>query len=247
MMPTARALELAGPVGDSLLRIDAALQRKSFDPAGDWTFRLAISDQAALVVLPELLRIIGEEAPGIQLQVSTKRNSLIKQQLAAGDVDIAVGIIPALSNRYSAVTLFRDRYVCLMKRDHSLAIHSEISMEAFTNADHLALRSSYEHAGQIDETLAAWGYRRRVGLTVNQLAAVPLILANSNLISCILESVAKVLVTPMLRVCSLPFHEERVDIIAASSVTQAQSAAHKWMNANLAKACESINLSVSMP
>ena len=237
MIPTPRALEIAGPLSESLERIRSTLERKVFDPQGDWGFKIALSDQAALVILPNLLKIMATGAPNLQLHVSTKRNTFVRQQLAAGEIDMAVGIIPGLSKRYSTTTLFADRYVCLMRKDHPLGRNSALTIEDFSRADHLALRTSRDNAGQIDKTLSTWGYKRDARLSVNQLAAVPPILLNTDLVSCLLESVALTLLSPDLKMAALPFHAETVNIVAAITTSRQFEPAQRWMLSLLVKAC----------
>src|SRR5262249_2210757 len=65
MVPTARALELAGPIHRALVEIQHALDATTtFDPArSERTIRLAVTDYVAVVLLPRLLRHLARVAP----------------------------------------------------------------------------------------------------------------------------------------------------------------------------------------
>ena len=69
MKPTARALNLAGPVRQALRQAQAAvLTADVFDPATERrTFRLGMSSEVELLLLPDLSARLREIAPGIRI------------------------------------------------------------------------------------------------------------------------------------------------------------------------------------
>src|SRR5262245_59138038 len=70
MTPTARALELVGPIHRALTEIQHALDSTStFDPKrSERTIRLAVTDYVAVVLLPRLLRRLARVAPLIDVE-----------------------------------------------------------------------------------------------------------------------------------------------------------------------------------
>jgi DNA-binding transcriptional LysR family regulator len=71
LVPTSRALELMAPLAEALAQVQSLLAPNAFDPAtAKRTFRLAMSDYGAAIVLPGLIRTLRHEAPGIDLQIS---------------------------------------------------------------------------------------------------------------------------------------------------------------------------------
>ena len=94
MTPTAAALRLAGPVRSGLAQFRAALEeRPSFDPAlSSRTFRLAMTDYAAFVLLPLLMARLSVDAPHINVRVCGMfgRDEAITL-LDSGEANLAIG------------------------------------------------------------------------------------------------------------------------------------------------------------
>jgi DNA-binding transcriptional LysR family regulator len=83
MIPTARARQLAAPIGDALNVIRKAIsERPSFTPStADVRYTIATTDYAEVVILPNLLRTIKRCAPKIALQMKGSKGFLIYRSL----------------------------------------------------------------------------------------------------------------------------------------------------------------------
>jgi DNA-binding transcriptional LysR family regulator len=232
MNPTERAREIAEPIRFGLKCIGDAIDGKIFDPCSEWTFRVAISDQASIIVLPRLLKLLRKTSPTIRLQVSSKRNVSIYDKISLGEVDVGIGVIPEPRHAMTSDILFQDRYVCLMRKNHALA-NNTITRKIFSEAEHLALRSSHDDSGQIERTLAEWGVTRRIVVNVGQLTAFPSILETTDLLACVPQSVGRVLVNPRLAIVPLPFQGDLVNIVACWSPSRAYQPEIKWLRSKL--------------
>jgi DNA-binding transcriptional LysR family regulator len=229
MEPTPRALELSGPVCDGLAKLREALDRPVFSSVQpQWTFRLALSDHAVMVILPRLLSNLRDQAPAVRLEIESKFNSRIESQLDAASIDLALGIIPHLPSRFGKSVLFEDHYVCLMREDHPLACEA-LSREAFTSARHVAVRPSLDRAQNIDERLRDLGCPRQVVLNINQFLALPAILRETDLIAYLLRSIADVLVAPGLRIVQVPCAARTTPVVLAWSKVRDGDTANQWM------------------
>lgn len=126
MQPTARALELAGPLTAVL---DAARQLEggpaAFDAAsGTRSFGLYMVDGAVVHILPRLLDGLAQQhggALGIQLRSVHIDPGSLEQQLERGHIDLAIGRFPALVNNIRQRKLWQDEYACVMRPGHPCA------------------------------------------------------------------------------------------------------------------------------
>src|SRR3546814_17558815 len=103
---------------------------------------------------------------------------------------MVVGIFPRFPPRFESCVLFVDTYVCLMREGHPLA-GVELTPGTISGARHLSLRAVPAATALIDEFLAAQSLSRTVMMTVNQVAAIPPIIEQTDLVACILRSTAR--------------------------------------------------------
>jgi DNA-binding transcriptional LysR family regulator len=240
--PTPRAIELSIPVGEALKQIQEALEPREFDPATvDWTFNLALSDQATIVVLHRLYRLLESTAPKVRLCIQPKSNATIQSRLDAADVELAVGVIPNLPRRFKSIVLFEDRYVCMMHRRHVLA-RQKIGADDFARSHHLAVRPALDLASQIDKQLRRYSVKRNVVLNVSQFQAVPEVLRSSNLIACLLKSVTEQFDHDEFVFHPIPFAIHPVNIVVAWSRSRTRHAANAWMRQKLVEACQDLRI-----
>lgn len=239
MEPTPRARELSEPVCAGLAKLRSAIDRPSFSAAQPrWTFRLALSDHAVMVVLPALLGILRQQAPEVRLEIESKWNSRVESQLDETSIDLALGIMPHLPDRFGKSVLFDDHYVCLMREDHPLAT-GDLSREGFSSADHVAVRPSLDRARNIDDRLKDLGCPRQVVLNVNQFLAIPAILKETDLIAYMLCSIAEVLIGPGLKIVQVPCAASSTKVILAWSKLRERDAANQWMRRQVVAAVKS--------
>jgi DNA-binding transcriptional LysR family regulator len=236
MQPTPVALRFAAPVRQALQLVRGVLEPSLFDPAhSDWTYRLAISDHASIVMLPRLVEHLVRVAPLVRLVLRPKLNIEVTEQLDANEIDFAIGVIPPLKRRFQRMPLFRDSYDCLMRRRHPLAAR-QLHIADFKSAEFLAVRPRHEGSSEIDRLLSSHGVRRRIAMTVDQfLAAVP-ILAHTDLIAFMLHGVLKHLDLRRLYVARAPVRLD-VQVVAVWNRASTKQAAHLWMRQQLMEVC----------
>ena len=94
--PTARGLELWPGVREALGGIQAALAPSVFNPAtADNAFVLAMADATAAELMPGLVAVMGEEAPGVSLRIVPLTTRDPRKLLDEGQADLAIGHFPA--------------------------------------------------------------------------------------------------------------------------------------------------------
>jgi DNA-binding transcriptional LysR family regulator len=182
MLPTAQARDLAPSIREVLARLQAIFEPAAFVPTTSTrTFRLAVSDHCAALVLPTLNERVRNEAPAVKLRIRPRRHVAVVGELDMGEIDFALGIALDLPSRISQVTLFSEPYVCVMRPDHPLA-GRPLRREDYLAAEHIAVTHMGEPIQALDVQLRTTGEKRRVVLTANQALLAPEILRRSNLI-----------------------------------------------------------------
>lgn len=184
MRPTPRALELAAPIHEALASLEQALDPARFDPATSTrTFRVATNDYVATVLLPPLAARLGRAAPQVDLRV-VPLGGRMYDLLDAQEVDFGCTSVGELPERFEACEIVEDSYVVLMRPDHRLA-EGRLTLQAYARATHLLVTPRGDPRGFVDTALAQRGLTRRLGLTVNQFAAAPAIVAATDMIATI--------------------------------------------------------------
>jgi DNA-binding transcriptional LysR family regulator len=197
MEPTPFATRLALPVAEALATLQGALnQRTAFDPAtSSRTFVLAMTDIGEIYFLPPLMEHLARIAPNVC--VSTVRNSAVtlKEDMEAGRVDLAMGLLPDLKAGFFQRRLFRHRYVCMFRRGHPLD-KRQITLAEFSDAEHLVVIAAGTGHNRVDAMLDDAGIRRRVRLRVPHFVAIGHILRDTDLIATVPERFARRCVEP---------------------------------------------------
>ena len=180
MAPTPYALQLAEPVAQALRGLQGALNvRASFDPAtSERCFTLAMTDVGEIYFLPVLMDALAREAPGVTLRCVPVADAALREDMAAGRVDLALGSLPQLQAGFFQQALFRQRYVALMR------------------AGHVRVVSAGTGHGQVDEALQRLGVARQVQLTVPHYVALGQVLGSTDLVATVPERLAERLAGP---------------------------------------------------
>ena len=191
MEPTPFADQLAESVSYALAMIHSGVnQRTSFEPSSaKRSFTIGMTDIGEIYFLPTLIECLRRDAPGVTL--STVRNTAVnvREELEAGKVDLAIGLLPQLKAGFFQRRLFTQSYVCLMRRGHRLD-KRKISLAEFSAAEHLVVVSAGTGHGKVDELLQRSGIERTVRLTVPHYVSVGHILQGSDLITTVPERLA---------------------------------------------------------
>jgi len=194
MDPTPFAQALAEPVHQALGLVEAALaQRAGFDPASSTRgFRFYMSDIGEIFFLPPLIERVRREAPGVRIEAVTLPLADIPAALATGELDVAVGFLPALPPPVRSRRLFRDPYVCMMRVDHP-GIRASLTRRAFVEASHVLVSSMGSGHRVIEEALEKHGITRRIALRVPHFTVLPTVLERTDLLLTIPLRIARAL------------------------------------------------------
>jgi DNA-binding transcriptional LysR family regulator len=217
MEPTARALELAGPIHGALADISRTLKLPlAFDPAtASATIRIATIDLYHTSLLPCLIQYLRRHAPLIDLQVRANDCSRLHELLAAGEIDIAFAPLGTRASGLCAEPLWTDHLVTLVGKDNPL--REPMTIEAYAAAPHLVDAGHVQVSPQgvgtsvVDAILAARGLRRRIALVLPSSAGVPFVVAKTDLVATLPSRIVTGLAAvPDVRVLTPPLPEIEV-------------------------------------
>lgn len=196
VVPTARAIELAGPIADVLTRIRNVIESaEPFDPARSTRrFTIGAPDAVSAVFLPPLLAKLRQSAPGIEISIRQlmPRQGEASAELAwrealaeveARVMDVAViphGDFPA---RFVRQTLYEDDFVIAMRAGHPF--FSSPTLENYCAMQHLVVSHGGDPYGFVDNVLAQRGLARRVSLTVPNFMFALAVLAETDFLAAV--------------------------------------------------------------
>lgn len=181
MVPTPRALELAGPVRAALDSLGQALGQQSFDPlTSDRQFSIGLNDYAVTTLFPTIVRRLETEGPGIRLRLVPSAGRT-EELLDARDIDFGISAFDELPERFGSASLIDDSYVLLMRRGHPLA-NGKLTLETYAQARHMLMSPRGDPRGFVDRALAEHGLQRSITLTINSFSSAAPLLSASDLI-----------------------------------------------------------------
>lgn len=104
MVPTPRGIELAQSARAVLQDVKAMTSvTRPFEPAkSQRTFRIAMTDYTEFVLLPQLVRRLRIEAPGVNVAVTPHDGRTHVDELADGEIDLAIANFRNVSGRLRA-------------------------------------------------------------------------------------------------------------------------------------------------
>ena len=244
--PTPRGQELWQAVSDTLRRLQTALMPSVFEPASaTTTFVLTMADATAAELMPPLVALITQHAPGVSLRVVPLTTRDPRRLLDEGHADLAIGNFPAAMSDLTARAqagevvsflhhrLFQGDYVCVMRKDHPLA-KGPLTLDRYCAARHMLVSFSGRAFGFIDEALTSMGRSRRVVLTVNQFFTAGKVVAHTDLLTVLPRHFINVTgFADQLALRELPFAAPTIQVDALWHQRQDGACAHAWLRAQV--------------
>jgi DNA-binding transcriptional LysR family regulator len=235
MEPTPYAMHLIEPVGYALGMLQTALnQRNSFDPAtSDRTFSLAITDIGEIYFMPTLMEMLSRLAPNIKISTLRHQSGHLSDDMAAGEVDLAIGLLPSLTTGFFQRRLFKQRYVCMFRQGHPVA-SNPITLAQYKSLPHVGIMSPNTGHGELSEWLEKKNIYRHIQLHVPHFVAVGHILHSSDLIASVPERFAQKCEEPFqLETSPLPFKLPEIAINLFWHAKYNREPANMWMREQL--------------
>lgn len=143
---TPRAEELVNPVREILINIQSLEDSDNFFDPGRVrrSFSIAMTDVVSRLFLPEIMKRLVSEAPGVSLQIEPFTPDM-HEQLVNGELNLVIRAdihspqIHSIMENLVDEFLFEDQWVCAVSADHP-TVGDELSLEEFVELPHASLR-----------------------------------------------------------------------------------------------------------
>jgi DNA-binding transcriptional LysR family regulator len=187
--PTRRALYIYNQLERALPAIEEVLRGNKFNPA-DATdyFRIGMTDHVALALLPKLMKIIAEKAPGVRIEISAWDDRSFRK-LESNALDLVIWVNEAPSPLRSE-QIYRDKSVCVVRKGHALG-NRPVTAKRYLELQHLVISLVGTHQGLLELALIRLGYRRNATLTIPFFAAAIPIIENTDMAATLPSRLAK--------------------------------------------------------
>lgn len=188
LVPTPRALELRGRVGQLVVDGEAALRPvMAPDPAKlARTFTLRTREGFVENFGAALLARIGREAPGVRLRFVEKSDKE-SAPLREGAADLETGVVARSTGpELRAQALFRDRFVGVVCPGHPLT-RGKFTASRYAAAKHVHVSRRGVEAGPVDTALEALGLKRDIAVIVGSFSAALALARSSGLVATVPE------------------------------------------------------------
>lgn len=185
MQPTDRAKALVQTARDILMQVETGiLGRSAFDPKeARVDFRLSMSDVAEAAFLPQLLGHLARHAPLAAVHTSSPIGSPLRERMASGEVDVAIGYLPDLE----VDSIFRQRlatntYACIVRKGHPV-LDTGLTKAAYQALGHVVIATPAKSTSLLERTLERQRITRRVVLSTPHHLSLQAVISGSDLIA----------------------------------------------------------------
>lgn len=233
MEPTARAFEIFAMLTPALDSISTALSAsQDFDPAtATNVFRIGLSDDVEFALLPQFLRRIRTEAPGVVLVVRRVNYLLAPGMLSSGEISVAVSYLDELpaNAKKKAVRRVRGK---LLRADTA---PGRLTLDEYCARPHAIVSFAGDLNGYVDDELMKIGRSRKVVLAVPQFNGLGALIAGTDILTTVPDYAAQHLAAlGGLRVEDHPVELPTGSLSMAWRGAQDNDPAEKWLRSRIA-------------
>jgi DNA-binding transcriptional LysR family regulator len=237
LVPTPRALELRARVSQLVQDAQSVLRPAEVPDLTqlDRTFTLRTSEGFAENFGPNLIARTSSEAPGVRLRFVQKLDK-DSAPLREGTIDLETGVIAStMGPELRTQALFRDRFVGVVRKGHSLS-EGELSPARYATGRHIGISRQGLEMGPIDEAMSALGLERAIATIVGGFSTAVAMARASDLIASVPERHTGNLRAGM-HTFSLPFITPEFTLSLLWHPRFHADPAHRWLRGIVLEIC----------
>lgn len=237
VVPTARADQLDPLVRDLITRLDRLTEPLAFDPkTSERTFRLALYENPAVMLIPDLVRKLQSTGPNIRIAVVAPDPERMSEGMEDGSIDMFVGS-GRTSSLWLSRTLFEEQFVVAQRAGHPRGL-GPLTLDEYCALDHVLISAEGGgFSGLVDDTLAMTNRRRRVTVSVQTYALAPLVVANSDCL-CTLPRRFLAKYAAAIEIMEPPFALDAVGLTAFWHPRHQDDEGHAWLRGQIFAAAQ---------
>lgn len=230
MQPTPHAQALYPLVQQALACVQQLTERvPRFTPAESTRrFRIAMTDASHVTLLPQLLAHLRAAAPGVRIEAA-RIEADTARAMAAGEADLAIGLVPGLDAGFFQQTLFTQDWVCLVNPRHPRLATGRLTIRQYQQEPHVGIVSG---TGQqlLAATLREQGVQRPLQLELPGFLGLPAILSTTDLVATLPRQIGETLArTAGLRVLKCPLPIPSFQVKQHWHTRMHQDAGNRWL------------------
>lgn len=233
--PTAKAQEIMVSIRQALTFIEETFtDEEEFRPeTSHRTFTISMTDYGEYYFLPDILRRVADEAPGVEVICLPNPGATITLEMKSGAVDLVWDWIRIEDTNYQSNLIFEDSSCCIARRGHP-GIDGSLTLEQFKSVGHIALRATRTHIPMIERKLDSLGLERHVVSEISHITTMPGIVAKTDLIGCMPQRLARSFAQQLdLQVLPNPVLDQPVPVYQMWHRRFEKDAGHQWFRSVL--------------
>lgn len=238
LAPTARGRRIFEEAQPSLRALTESVTHSApFVPAtSERVFRLGLSDDAQIWLLPRLLVRFAAAAPRMKLVVLPVTFRTVAAGLSEHGLDLALSVADELPVSVSREELHTARFVCLHDPACS-KLPARPSLKRYLAQPHVVVSYNGDLRGYVEDSL---GIERRVVCSVPGFAGLGAIVRGTPLLATVPETVARCMedMFPGLRHAPLPFTLPSYPVELLWRRSLDHDPAHLWLRAQIRAAAK---------
>ena len=190
LTPLARALlpevQRAIPLIEHAFKLDDETAPETSTRA----FDIAVSDYASILLEPYLRQGFTERSPGASLRLHHIPRDMHVRELGMLEFDVMVAPL-GFGFIGESIELFRDRFVCIVDRDHPALTNGELLLDDFRRLGHARAVKGAAHLTPYERHLAEMGVKTDVRVTATGWLALPFVVSGTELVGIVPERLAR--------------------------------------------------------
>lgn len=190
------------------------------------TFLIRSNDGFVVAFGAAMIAAAASAAPDVCLRFMPKPEKT-SSALREGRVDLEIGVPGEMGPEIRLQTLFRDRFMGVVRKDHPLALR-QISAEDYVSFGHVVVSRRNNTYGPVDDALAEVGLKRKIAAVVPGFSAALAIAQHSDLVALIPASFLIAGSDP-LYAFELPVKTREITISQMWHPRSEVDPAHRWL------------------